>query len=173
MLSSESHSSWLPIRFGNLHEKNLEQLKRLNLSVFPIKYGERFYEEVLQAPPGLVKLAYYHDFLIGAYCCRKEIGSDKQPKIYILTIGVLAPYRERGVGSQLLQQILQLPKTERFKDITEIYAHVQTSNEAALGFYQKHGFQIGEKKTNYYRDIDPPDCYVVYKKYTNGIQKDL
>lgn len=54
MLESPFH--WLPIRFGNLTVKNLEQLKKLNLSIFPIKYGDRFYEEVLQAPPGLVKL---------------------------------------------------------------------------------------------------------------------
>ncbi|KAK4524940.1 hypothetical protein GAYE_SCF07G2843 [Galdieria yellowstonensis] len=160
----------LPIRLGNLHEKNLEQLKKLNSSIFPIRYGDRFYEEVLRAHPDLVKLAYYHDFLIGAYCCRKEVSSDKQIKIYILTIGVLAPYRERGVGTQLLQSILQLVKTERWKDVTEIYAHVQTSNEEALRFYQKNGFEIGEKKTNYYKDIDPPDCYVVYKKCTKGEQ---
>jgi len=46
----------LPIRLGNLHEKNLEQLKKLNSSIFPIRYGDRFYEEVLRAHPDLVKL---------------------------------------------------------------------------------------------------------------------
>eukprot|EP00871_Galdieria_phlegrea_P004361 jgi/Galph1/4926/GphlegSOOS_G3575.1 len=155
--------SSLSIRLIDLHEKNIEQLKKLHLAIFPIKYGDHFYKELLQAAPGLVKLAYYHDFLIGSYCCRKEI-SDNKPKLYILTLGVLAPYRERGVGSKLLQQILELPKSsEKFNDVTEIYAHVQTSNQEALSFYQKHGFQLGEKISNYYKDLDPPDCYVVRK----------
>jgi hypothetical protein len=44
----------------------------------------------------------------------------------------------------------------------EVYLHVQTSNADALSFYRKKfGFETRGIIRNYYKRIEPPDCYVL------------
>ena len=47
-----------------------------------------------------VSAAYYSsDILIGAICCRVETNkAEGTTKLYVMTIGVLQPYRHLGVG---------------------------------------------------------------------------
>ena len=48
-------------------------------------------------------------------------------------------------------------------DVGEVYLHVQTSNEEALKFYAHFGFSVTGTIPNYYKRIEPPDCFVVSK----------
>lgn len=70
------------------------------------------------------------------------------------------------LGTTLLSHILDhatcgTPPTPKF---TEIYLHVQTSNEEALIFYKKYGFEIIGTVEGYYKKITPPDAYILSKK---------
>jgi ribosomal protein S18 acetylase RimI-like enzyme len=97
-------------------------------------------------------------------------GENNQKRIYIMTLGVLAAYRGRTIGAQLIQSILDhfednKDSSPELKDVTEIALHVQISNDDALKFYkEKFGFEKGEMVENYYRRIDPPHCYKLFKK---------
>ncbi|CAN0485030.1 unnamed protein product, partial [Phaeothamnion confervicola] len=71
----------------------------------------------------------------------------------------LAAYRSRGVGAKMLR--LALANLERYPQLREIYLHVQTSNGEALRFYERFGFERGELILNYYKRIEPPDCYLL------------
>jgi N-alpha-acetyltransferase 50 len=97
-----------------------------------------------------------------------------------MTLAVLAAYRGRGIGSDLLQSVLdycaqqqqQQQRGSTLRDgaveaspIVEIALHVHISNNDAIRFYtEKFGFVRGELVENYYRRIDPPHCYLLYKK---------
>lgn len=85
-----------------------------------------------------------------------------------MTLGVLAAYRGRTIGTQLIQSILdhyEANKDGEFKDVVEIALHVQISNDDAIKFYTtRFGFEQGEMVENYYKRIDPPHCYLLFKK---------
>lgn len=93
----------------------------------------------------------------------------KKKRIYIMTLGVLAAYRGREIGTQLIQSIFDHYEANKenaeYKDVVEIALHVQISNEDAIKFYTtRFGMEQGEMVENYYRRIDPPHCYKLYKK---------
>ena len=108
---------------------------------------------------------------VGAIACRVEkagkalsVKDSGGNKVYIMTLGVLPPYRNRGIGTQLLEEVLKaVDKRDGLAGhaLDGIYLHVQTSNKGAIDFYQRHGFEVKEEIKGYYKRIDPPDCYVL------------
>jgi ribosomal protein S18 acetylase RimI-like enzyme len=42
------------------------------------------------------------------------------------------------------------------------------NNETAIEFYKKFGFEIVEKKEQYYKRIEPADAYVLRKTFTKS-----
>ncbi|CAL5321430.1 unnamed protein product [Camellia sinensis] len=148
-----------PISLDGVRDKNLMQLKKLNTALFPVRYNDKYYADAL-ASGEFTKLAYYSDICVGAIACRLEKKESGAVRVYIMTLGVLAPYRGLGIGTKLLNHVLDLCSKQ---NIGEIYLHVQTNNEDAISFYKKFGFEITDTIQNYYTNITPPDCYVVTK----------
>ncbi|KAL5126130.1 N-alpha-acetyltransferase 50 [Glycine soja] len=201
LLSRMGAGRGVSISLDGVRDKNLMQLKKLNLALFPVRYNDKYYVDALASvlllrashdatvkpclSDGLVMgnglfayardlmihvtfLAYYSDICVGAIACRlekKEGGG--QVRVYIMTLGVLAPYRGLGIGTKLLNHVLDLCSKQ---NISEVYLHVQTNNEDAINFYKKFGFEITETIQNYYTNITPPDCYVL-TRYTASTTK--
>eukprot|EP00009_Paramoeba_aestuarina_P002668 CAMPEP_0201513406 /NCGR_PEP_ID=MMETSP0161_2-20130828/5464_1 /ASSEMBLY_ACC=CAM_ASM_000251 /TAXON_ID=180227 /ORGANISM="Neoparamoeba aestuarina, Strain SoJaBio B1-5/56/2" /LENGTH=154 /DNA_ID=CAMNT_0047909597 /DNA_START=51 /DNA_END=511 /DNA_ORIENTATION=+ len=137
---------------GHVTCHNINQLKLLNSVLFPVVYHQPFYDEVLKHPE-LTRLAFYNgDHMAGAVSC-KEVTEDGVKKLYIMTLGVLSAYRERGIGKALVDFVLDLCKTR--PDVKQVYLHVQTNNEVAINFYRKLGFEIGNIIEDYYKNVEP------------------
>jgi hypothetical protein len=83
-------------------------------------------------------------------------------RLYIMTLGVLAAYRNHSIGSNLLHQLLEDMK--QYPAIVEIYLHVQVNNDEALKFYKKFNFEVIGKIENYYQRIQPRDGWILKKK---------
>ncbi|KAJ0032057.1 hypothetical protein Pint_12710 [Pistacia integerrima] len=169
------------ISLDGVRDKNVMQLKKLNTALFPVRYNDKYYADAL-ASGEFTKLvifsmlfaalavrfstdfqAYYSDICVGSIACRLEKKESGNICVYIMTLGVLAPYRGLGIGTKLLNHVLDLCSKQ---NISEVYLHVQTNNEEAINFYKKFGFEITDTIQNYYTNITPPDCYVVTKFIT-------
>lgn len=173
------------VAFGDVTEKNVGLMRVLNQALYPVKYADSFYQDILatqdftqfganlwQGAPGAgatscaihplrCAAVYLRDLLVGAICSRLEPQEDQTFKLYILTLGVLEPYRRLGLGSRMLTHICN--KTSEQPDIKQIYLHVQVGNDAARLFYKAHGFTEGKLVENYYRDVAPAGANVFYK----------
>jgi len=59
---------------------------------------------------------------------------------HIGRMAVLKDYRDKGIGSDVLQALINFSKTLKMKSV---YLHAQTS---AILFYEKHGFKISSEE---------------------------
>jgi GNAT superfamily N-acetyltransferase len=120
----------LEVQMGDVNAQNLGQLRTLNEHTFPVRYADKFYDEIPTLPEGLARFAYCGGFAVGNCCARLEAfrnTEEKRKKLYIMTIGVLHAYRRRGIGRKLLTQLLESAAAR--KDVKVIYLHVQTCVE--------------------------------------------
>ena len=143
----------LEVIYAEVTEKNVEQLRLMNGLIFPVKYNDQFYKDVYKNIK-LAQFAHYNDTPVGAVGARVEKNeeSGELTQLYIMTLGVLEPYRRCGIATQMLEYILDLMKTdEEFKELLTVVIHVQTNNEAALSMYKAHGFEITGHKDDYYK----------------------
>ena len=47
----------------------------------------------------------HNDVTVGAVCCRLEPNGAGAQKLYVMVLGVLAPYREYGIGTSLANAV--------------------------------------------------------------------
>jgi ribosomal protein S18 acetylase RimI-like enzyme len=81
-------------------------------------------------------------------------------------MGILAPYRSRGVGSESLSHLLNsISKRPAAQKIHRIYMHVQISNDSAKRFYEKNGFKEVGIHEGYYKKISPHDAWILEKVF--------
>jgi len=147
------------IDLGEITKHNIRLVRRLNHSIFPVSYNDRFYKDVLEAGD-LAKLALFNDIAVGTVCCRIELA-DNEKRLYIMTLGCLFTYRRLGIGSTMLKHVLECATK---KGVDNIYLHVQINNTEAIEFYKKFGFEIVDTKEDYYKRIEPSTALVLRKQ---------
>lgn len=74
----------------------------------------------------------------------------------VISLAVAPAYRERGVGSALMAETLDLLAG---KGIDEVELETRVSNDAAMALYEKFGFTVVGRKPGYYDDGE--DAYLM------------
>ncbi|EKM80716.1 hypothetical protein AGABI1DRAFT_112462 [Agaricus bisporus var. burnettii JB137-S8] len=153
------------VSFASITPNNIGTVRKLNSVLFPIKYSEKFYQGLLLPEvEDFCKLVYYNDIPVGTICCRLE-NKDNQMHLYLMTMGVLAPYRSRSLGSQSLELVINAAEGRSKPKINKIYLHVQVSNDGAKSFYERHGFKEVQIHEGYYKKIEPHDAWVLERTF--------
>jgi N-alpha-acetyltransferase 50 len=169
-----------------IHPDHLPALKRLTTTLLPIKFSDTFYNESLSSPTpaSICRVALYTPpntssvpIPIGWIRCSldplpeptspwQNHPTPTHPQLYIKVLCLLAPYRHMGVATALLDSTLQQQKEFlREQNVQFVFAHVWESNEEALEWYAKRGFERkGELVEAYYRKLRPGGAWVVRRE---------
>ena len=67
---------------------------------------------------------------------------------HITNVAVRPGYRNRRIGSQIVETLIDFTQEEGIDDFT---LEVRRSNLAAIGLYEKFGFEVEGVRKNYYR----------------------
>lgn len=79
--------------------------------------------------------------------------------VHITDIVVKKNYRQKGIGSSLLQELISLTKKLNYKELT---LEVNAKNDPAKKLYLKYGFkELGIRK-NYYHNTDDAIIMTLY-----------
>jgi ribosomal-protein-alanine N-acetyltransferase len=110
---------------------------------------------------------FYESFPWGMWVCEDHqhligfaIGIEYTETIgRIVMIAGLPKYRRKGVGSALLNQLM-----EEFKHrhLTIVELEVKTTNKQAISFYQKHQFEIIDLFPSFYQNGE--DAYLMRRQ---------
>lgn len=93
-------------------------------------------------------------------------------RLYIVTLGCLPTRRKQGIGTKMMQHIIQqISDWDRSNHIESIFLHVQINNDEAIQFYKKFGFTTVKEVENYYPRLSPSNAYILERKLINDINK--
>lgn len=145
-----------------------DSLQKLHEASFPVRYNKAFYDSV--------STGIYRGVPMQAYTVRHDgefagaiIGqlyeslsdADESPMYseeaiklgyvsgcYVLTLATVEEYRRLGLGSKLLKKIISTSMLN--PSCGAVYLHVITYNNAAIRFYEAHGFYKVRTVYNFY-----------------------
>ncbi|KAA0165163.1 hypothetical protein FNF28_03562 [Cafeteria roenbergensis] len=151
--------------FGPIHKNNVGAVERLVHTVLPVVYSKGFYETLMATPEAFTHACYYNNLFVGVVGCRPERRPDGKQRLYVAVLGVLAAYRGRGLGTKLLQSVIDAVPSH--DDVVEVYLHVHTANPRAVALYEKVGFENVGVIKGYYSAaaLTPPDCVLLRKVF--------
>jgi N-alpha-acetyltransferase 50 len=171
LLAPDVFSPQLPegsyVRFSHVEAVHIGPLKRLTASILPVRYPSKFFEETLtdSAVSSLSRVVHHDDRPVGWIRCRLEPGTSGPSgtvlqQIYIQALCILAPYRNFGYATHLVESVLQ-PQSLTENNVAFVYAHVWENNEDALAWYERRGFKRIMLVEKYYNRLVPSGAWIV------------
>ncbi len=119
-------------------------LYQIDQTCYPpgIAYSKRTLRWFLRLPGSECLVAQLGTQIVG-FLLAEHQGS----QAHIITLDVLEPYRRRGIGSALLMAIeRQLAES----GVQQVELETATDNDAAVAFWQKHGYRSRGVLKRYY-----------------------
>ena len=161
----------------------LPSYRRLITLLLPIRYPDKFFKESVAdtSEASLARVAVWEDpsplrvllsseipssKVVGGIQCRLEDLPSTPPgerQLYIQTIAILSPFRQLGIATGLLDNIVAT--IIKYHDrVSTIYAHVWEANHEALKWYERRGFVVERDLIkDYYRRLKPSGARIVRK----------
>ena len=125
-----------------MYLKDFEQIKENLQKDFDDFWNANILEGELKNDNSLYFVAKNKNEILGFIGIIKNIDF-----VEILNVVVKKDFRNKGIGNQLLQKIIEVAKEMKMQ---EIYLEVNEKNENAIKLYKKNNFKkIGERKKYY------------------------
>ena len=118
-------------------------LAELERRCFPDPWSAEAFRSTLETPGGAGVVAELGEELVG-YGLTLNAGRVAE----LLNLAVAPEHRRRGLGHDLLEQILADLEAE---GVQEVFLEVRASNEAAFRLYRDAGFGLIGRRRGYYR----------------------
>lgn len=177
------------ITYREVLPADLDSIRQLYDSSFPIKYDDAFYEEVSKKNRKGNKVYTYvatinraeGDHLVGAITFQiaplrdrdhdsnlKTFVSTADVKFnrnasYIMTVATHCNFKRKGIASQLIEKCQRVSR--QIHNCVMTYLHVIYWNDSAMALYTKHGFsELTFLPEFYHFDSRTHDAYLFGKK---------
>lgn len=132
------------LKFSSMKSTDIDQVFEIDLKAFPDPWTKNMLADC-----------------IGKFNC-EVVGTDNKVYGYaifstvldeaeLLHIAVDPSQQHQGLGSKLMERILQLASD---KGVKHWFLEVRESNRAAINLYQKYGFQMMGRRRSYYKNQD-------------------
>ena len=160
--ASDGAASREPVVFRALRREDIPTVKELQLDLFPVRYQDSFYARLF-SPGHYTQVGLTLAGELVAVASARIVDDYEQQlasrSAYIMTLGVKASHRRRGLGTQAMHRILEILRDDA--GCHTAFLHVKTLNDAAVAFYQRLGFIIppgGDGFSENHYSIDGQQC---------------
>ncbi|MFP4608328.1 MAG: ribosomal protein S18-alanine N-acetyltransferase [Candidatus Natronoplasma sp.] len=124
-------------------ENDLEKVHNIASLSLKEKYPPRLYLSIRRTWGEGFLVAQINGEVVGFICGVKERGDTT--RVLILAVDPLQ--RNRGIGSELLKNFIEVSSREGAVKVT---LEVRVGNDRTIRFYQKRGFQIIDRLKSFY-----------------------
>jgi len=114
-----------------------------------LSYKDPWPREVFMIDYVFNRSAHYFVARIGNKICAFIGLWIEMDRFHIINIAVHPDYRKRGIGTSLINFVINNAEKKRIK---EVYLEVRKSNEIAQNLYKKLNFKVVEDLQKYYQD---------------------
>ncbi len=146
------------IKIRKMTEADIPRVAELEKLIFTDPWSEKVYRETFTIP-GVEYVVVCDDDtgeIVGAAGVRNIVGTGE-----ITNVMLLPEYRGRGIGKQMLTQLLERGRKLGANDFT---LEVRESNTVAIKLYESLGFESAGKRPGFYSN--PAEDAVIYWLYT-------
>jgi len=139
----------MPVTLRAHEPRDFSALWRLDQRCFPegIAYSKTMLKYFLKLPSADGTVAEDSGKIVGFI-----LTEENPPLAHVITLDVAESHRRQGVGSALLAES---ERNLSLRGVRTVLLETSTENEAAVAFWQKHGYRIEATLRRYYlRRID-------------------
>ncbi|XVF56564.1 hypothetical protein PTKIN_Ptkin06aG0131300 [Pterospermum kingtungense] len=175
------------ICYRPIQPSDLEILEQIHSDIFPIRYESEFFQNVVNGRDIVSWAAVdrsrpngQSDELIGFVTARVVLAKDSeiadllaydsskvdQTLVYILTLGVIDAYRNLGIATALIHEVIKYASS--IPVCRAVYLHVISYNNPAILLYKKMSFKCVRRLHGFYLINGQHYDSYLFVYYVNG-----
>ena len=143
------------ISIRKVQKKDYKKVIKISIDSFPEEDAEEIITRLFEIEHFYVAELGEEDVVVGFVA----FGIYSIKTTHIMILAVESAYRRKGIGSKLLERVVEI--TEMLP-INLIRLEVRLTNTSAITFYEEYGFKITGTIEQYYDDL--ADAYLMTRK---------